>query len=55
MRVVMFETSENIWELESRINSFLLQHSPKDIIDIKYSCSGEDIYSHYSAMIILAD
>ena len=55
MRVIMFETGRTIWDLEKQINNFISNHSSKDIIDIKYSCSGETSYRHYTAMIILKD
>ena len=55
MKVEIIEEKSR-WDLQRRVNEFLKDYSNEDIIDIKYSGSGNHPrYSvdYYSVMIIL--
>jgi hypothetical protein len=57
MRVQIIET-DNMYDLEYYINEILSKHHPSEIVDIKYTGSGNRApYSHdyYSAMIIFQE
>jgi hypothetical protein len=57
MKVKIIETC-NIDHLEDTINEILSKHHPSEIVDIKYTGSGNRApYSHdyYSAMIIFQE
>lgn len=57
MQVEIIET-DNMYDLQNYINEILSKHRPSEIVDIKYSGSGNRApYSHdyYSAMIIFQE